>query len=262
MRKSPDAFRTISEVADWLGIQAHVLRFWESKFSQVKPVKRAGGRRYYRPADMVLIGGIKKLLHDDGMTIKGVQKLLREKGVSYVSSLSQSLDDGSSPPEVEAGSDENVVVSFSPGGRENTAQGVEINSSGQVGETAPIGEPVSQLQSGESHGTAQLSQSATASPADGTTLQGSEPAGTADADNPADARTDVLDSVAQAAETQASIPHITLADPPEETQISAAPGALSRLANLSSPTADMLARLSNLQGELKKVAARLENRSS
>ncbi|MCL4105439.1 UNVERIFIED_CONTAM: hypothetical protein GTU68_055570 [Idotea baltica] len=93
MAKSSEAFRTISEVADWLGTPAHVLRFWESKFSQVKPVKRAGGRRYYRPADMELIGGIKRLLHDDGMTIKGVQKILKEKGVKHVASLSQSLDD-------------------------------------------------------------------------------------------------------------------------------------------------------------------------
>jgi DNA-binding transcriptional MerR regulator len=93
MSKSRDAFRTISEVAEWLGIQAHVLRFWESKFSQVKPVKRAGGRRYYRPADMQLIGGIKKLLHDDGLTIKGVQKILRENGVAHVSALSQGLDE-------------------------------------------------------------------------------------------------------------------------------------------------------------------------
>src|SRR6056297_516432 len=91
MAKSADAFRTISEVADWLETPAHVLRFWESKFSQVKPVKRAGGRRYYRPADMELLGGIKKLLHDDGMTIKGVQKLLREQGVKHVSALSQPL---------------------------------------------------------------------------------------------------------------------------------------------------------------------------
>ncbi|WP_372885327.1 MerR family transcriptional regulator [Shimia sp.] len=94
MGKSKDAYRTISEVADWLDTQAHVLRFWESKFSQVKPVKRAGGRRYYRPADMLLLGGIKRLLHDDGMTIKGVQKLLRENGVKHVSALSQPLDDG------------------------------------------------------------------------------------------------------------------------------------------------------------------------
>ncbi len=88
MAKSRDAFRTISEVSEWLDIPAHVLRFWESRFSQIKPVKRAGGRRYYRPADMVLLGGIRRLLHDDGITIKGVQKILREKGVKYVSSLS------------------------------------------------------------------------------------------------------------------------------------------------------------------------------
>ncbi|MDU8912664.1 MerR family transcriptional regulator [Aestuariicoccus sp. MJ-SS9] len=92
MSKSRDAFRTISEVAEWLDTPAHVLRFWESKFSQVKPVKRAGGRRYYRPADMALLGGIKQLLHDEGMTIKGAQKTLREQGVKYVSSLSQPID--------------------------------------------------------------------------------------------------------------------------------------------------------------------------
>ncbi|MGH1357083.1 MAG: MerR family transcriptional regulator [Thalassovita sp.] len=92
MTKSPDAFRTISEVAEWLDRPAHVLRFWESKFTQVKPIKRAGGRRYYRPEDMQLLGGIKKLLHDDGMTIKGVQKMLREQGVQSVTGLSQPLD--------------------------------------------------------------------------------------------------------------------------------------------------------------------------
>ena len=92
MEKSPDAFRTISEVADWLDVPTHVLRFWESRFSQVKPVKRAGGRRYYRPNDMRLIGGIKTLLHDQGMTIRGVQKLLREEGVKHVAGFSQPLD--------------------------------------------------------------------------------------------------------------------------------------------------------------------------
>ncbi|MDF0597468.1 MerR family transcriptional regulator [Psychromarinibacter halotolerans] len=94
MDKSPDAFRTISEVADWLGTPTHVLRFWESRFTQVKPVKRAGGRRYYRPADMALLGGIKKLLHDDGLTIRGVQKILREQGVKHVASLSKPIDGG------------------------------------------------------------------------------------------------------------------------------------------------------------------------
>ena len=92
MGKSPDAFRTISEVADWLGVQTHVLRFWESKFSQVKPLKRAGGRRYYRPADMELLGGIRKLLHDDGLTIKGAQKFIKENGVKAVAALSPSAE--------------------------------------------------------------------------------------------------------------------------------------------------------------------------
>lgn len=90
--KSPDAFRTISEVAEWLGVQPHVLRFWESKFSQVRPVKRAGGRRYYRPNDMLLLGGIRKLLHEDGLTIKGAQKVLREEGMTHVARMSQPLD--------------------------------------------------------------------------------------------------------------------------------------------------------------------------
>lgn len=93
MSKSRDAFRTISEVSDALDTPAHVLRFWESKFTQVKPVKRAGGRRYYRPADVDLLAGIKRLLHDDGMTIKGAQKLLREQGVKHVGALgAETLD--------------------------------------------------------------------------------------------------------------------------------------------------------------------------
>tara|TARA_Y100001954_G_C15508648_1_gene453501 strand:- start:104 stop:667 length:564 start_codon:yes stop_codon:yes gene_type:complete len=92
MTKSADAFRTISEVAEWLETETHVLRFWESKFSQIKPVKRAGGRRYYRPKDMLIIGGIKKLLHEDGTTIKGAQRIIREKGLNYISSLSKPLE--------------------------------------------------------------------------------------------------------------------------------------------------------------------------
>ncbi|SHE61550.1 MerR HTH family regulatory protein [Loktanella atrilutea] len=92
MAKAPDAFRTISEVADQLDTPAHVLRFWESKFTQVKPVKRAGGRRYYRPDDVALLGGIKALLHDQGMTIKGAQKMLRERGVKVVMAMGQPED--------------------------------------------------------------------------------------------------------------------------------------------------------------------------
>ncbi|OFX10848.1 MAG: hypothetical protein A2516_00355 [Alphaproteobacteria bacterium RIFOXYD12_FULL_60_8] len=78
--KSLSAFRTISEVADQLDLKQHVLRFWESKFSHIKPLKRGGGRRYYRPEDVALLECIRDLLYRDGYTIKGVQKLLRESG--------------------------------------------------------------------------------------------------------------------------------------------------------------------------------------
>lgn len=87
MDKSPEAFRTISEVADLLETPAHVLRFWESRFPQIRPVKRAGGRRYYRPADVALLTGIKYLLQAEGLTIRGVQKVLRDQGVRHVAGL-------------------------------------------------------------------------------------------------------------------------------------------------------------------------------
>ena len=83
-QKSPDAFRTISEVSDELDLPQHVLRFWETRFAQVKPMKRGGGRRLYRPDHVALLRGIKALLYDDGLTIKGVQKMLREKGAKTV----------------------------------------------------------------------------------------------------------------------------------------------------------------------------------
>ena len=89
MEKSPEAFRTISEVADLLDTPAHVLRFWESRFPQIRPVKRAGGRRYYRPSDVALLSGIKRLLHGDGLTIRGVQKVLRENGIRHVMALAE-----------------------------------------------------------------------------------------------------------------------------------------------------------------------------
>ncbi|HUF88250.1 MAG TPA: MerR family transcriptional regulator [Thermohalobaculum sp.] len=82
--KSPEAFRTISEVADELDLPQHVLRFWETRFPQIKPMKRAGGRRLYRPDHVALLRGVKALLYDDGMTIKGAQKVLREKGTKTV----------------------------------------------------------------------------------------------------------------------------------------------------------------------------------
>lgn len=84
MQKSADAFRTISEVAEELDVPQHVLRFWESKFIQIKPLKRAGARRYYRPDDVALLRGIRGLLYSDGYTIKGVQKVLKERGARFV----------------------------------------------------------------------------------------------------------------------------------------------------------------------------------
>ena len=81
MSKGPEAFRTISEAADELHVPQHVLRFWETKFSFIKPMKRAGGRRFYRPADIAVLQGVRRLLHDEGYTIKGVQRLHREQGL-------------------------------------------------------------------------------------------------------------------------------------------------------------------------------------
>ncbi len=84
MDKSPDAFRTISEAAEELTVPQHVLRFWETRFTQIKPMKRAGGRRYYRPADIELLKGIHTLLYSQGYTIRGVQRILKEEGGPYV----------------------------------------------------------------------------------------------------------------------------------------------------------------------------------
>ena len=84
MDKSPDAFRTISEAAEELTVPQHVLRFWETRFTQIKPMKRAGGRRYYRPTDIELLKGIHTLLYNQGYTIRGVQRILKEEGGAYV----------------------------------------------------------------------------------------------------------------------------------------------------------------------------------
>lgn len=91
MQKSAAAFRTISEVGETLDVPAHVLRFWESKFNQIRPVKRGGGRRYYRPEDVGLIRGIQHLLYEQGMTIKGAQKVLSDRGVKSVAELGTDL---------------------------------------------------------------------------------------------------------------------------------------------------------------------------
>ncbi len=122
MDKAPDAFRTISEVASDLDIPQHVLRFWETRFSQIKPMKRSGGRRYYRPDDIDLLKGIRRLLYSEGYTIRGVQRILKEHGIKSVQNLAdtstavsfgaieeavgQSLLEGEQPAEVVTEEDE------------------------------------------------------------------------------------------------------------------------------------------------------------
>jgi DNA-binding transcriptional MerR regulator len=94
LAKGPEAFRTISEAADELGVPQHVLRFWETRFSFIRPMKRAGGRRFYRPQDILVLRGVQRLLHDEGYTIKGVQRLHREEGMRRLLGAAQ----GEKPP--------------------------------------------------------------------------------------------------------------------------------------------------------------------
>ena len=107
MAKGPEAFRTISEAADELHVPQHVLRFWETKFSFIRPMKRAGGRRFYRPQDIAVLRGVRRLLHDEGYTIKGVQKLYREQGVKRLVAAGEGMavPRGVEPPVAPAPAD-------------------------------------------------------------------------------------------------------------------------------------------------------------
>ena len=96
IKKSPEAFRTISEASEIVSLPSHVLRFWESKFNQIKPLKRAGGRRFYRPNDILFILGIKKLLHIDGLTIIGVKRLIKENGINFIINIGRNIRDNNS----------------------------------------------------------------------------------------------------------------------------------------------------------------------
>ena len=98
MSKTAEAFRTIGEVADELDVPKHVLRFWEGKFPHIRPMKRGGGRRYYRPEDMELLRGIRRLLHAEGYTIKGVQKILREQGIDQVKAAARAAATAAETP--------------------------------------------------------------------------------------------------------------------------------------------------------------------
>jgi DNA-binding transcriptional MerR regulator len=133
LNKAPDAFRTISEVADDLDLPQHVLRFWESRFPQIKPMKRGGGRRYYRPEDVDLLRGIRHLLYGEGYTIRGVQRILKEQGLRTVQSVGQGRpvalpepmpDDAAEPEEVEAGAGVVSILPpiFSSGGPRSTPE--------------------------------------------------------------------------------------------------------------------------------------------
>lgn len=111
--KSPEAYRTIGEAAEAVGVPQHVLRFWETRFSQVRPVKRAGNRRYYRPGDLALLKRIRQLLHDEGYSIRGVQRLLKEGGVKGLlpddGPVAESAADGPAPQTAAASADEEAV---------------------------------------------------------------------------------------------------------------------------------------------------------
>lgn len=121
MSKAVEAFRTIAEVADDLGVPKHVLRFWEVKFPQIRPMKRGGGRRFYRPEDLALLRGIQALLHAEAYTIKGVQKILREQGVDHVKQF---------------GRDPQSIPAVKGGGKRTRA------AAGQAGSSAGDGQPV------------------------------------------------------------------------------------------------------------------------
>jgi DNA-binding transcriptional MerR regulator len=114
--KAPDAFRTISEVADDLDVPQHVLRFWETRFPHIKPMKRGGGRRYYRPDDVDLLRGIRHLLYGEGYTIRGVQRILKDSGIRFVQSVWKSGAPQPEPPRVEDASDgeENAGAAAEP----------------------------------------------------------------------------------------------------------------------------------------------------
>ncbi|MGB0959923.1 MAG: MerR family transcriptional regulator [Halocynthiibacter sp.] len=114
MSKSADAFRTISEVAEWLDTPAHVLRFWEARFKEISPIKRGGGRRFYRPEDMLLLGGIKHLLHEKGLTIKAVQDILASEGNDHVAGLSPLSLTGEATPKAQSTAEEKRVDAPTP----------------------------------------------------------------------------------------------------------------------------------------------------
>ena len=141
MAKASEAFRTISEVADDLGVPKHVLRFWEVKFPQIKPMKRGGGRRYYRPEDVGLLRGIQVLLHSEGFTIRGVQKILREQGMDQVkaSGVRGTLVAGLTGPD-------DVAVAVAPKKRATKRKSAGRATVGESGLASVLSQAISELE--------------------------------------------------------------------------------------------------------------------
>jgi DNA-binding transcriptional MerR regulator len=166
MNKSSNAFRTISEVASYVGVEPHVLRFWESKFTQISPLKRGGGRRYYRPKDVDIIKGICVLLHTDGFSVKGVQNILKSEGVKGV--IARGTDIESLVPEDtlfnldEVEIDLGSVANFQPENNAEFSLGLNatqtVDSDVDLEQKLPINKPsLSKRQTG-SHAAVTLSQ--------------------------------------------------------------------------------------------------------
>jgi DNA-binding transcriptional MerR regulator len=141
MDKSPDAFRTISEVAEDMDLPQHVLRFWETRFPQIKPLKRGGGRRYYRPDDVELLRAVKQLLYGEGYTIKGVQKLLREQGASLVARGAVSRERAEPSPKIAGAAATDRSPAPRPAG--------EAGPAGQLGDVAALRAVLADLREAE-----------------------------------------------------------------------------------------------------------------
>lgn len=247
MAKSPDAFRTISEVSEWLGVQAHVLRFWESKFTQVKPVKRAGGRRYYRPADMQLLGGIKKLLHDDGLTIKGVQKILRENGIAHVAALSQPLD-GQAEEDgdvIEAKADD-TVVRFETGRASPGADGADRPPA-----EPPAGPRQIDLDLGPDRPPAPAPKPAAETSPDDPGETGPERPAAPDPSLPSFLQPPAIGASSEPRPEAPRARRIEIADPPADDLAEYTPGVLSRLAGLGALPPNMAPEIALLAEELR-----------
>lgn len=170
MSKSSEAFRTISEVSQALEVPAHVLRFWETKFSQIKPLKRGGGRRYYRPSDVALIKGIQILLYKEGFTIRGVQKILRDQGIKAVAEIGTGERQAASLTALHAlteGRAEDPATDY-------PANGAQAEQSGS-GEKASAGHRA-ELETGENGSHTDLPKAASPTPAPGRAGAGQEPA--------------------------------------------------------------------------------------